>query len=380
MRFRAIACILTTSLAVACGTAAAQPVQALLTGGAFEAALARPLGASWQQTPLRDVLRSVRQHARIAILLDRRIDPEQSITLDAGERSLHEALQKIASQADARLRVVGNVAYLAAPDAAARIRTLVAVSEEQRRQYDRNVPISRRRKLTLPQTIEWEDLATPAEITEQVAARHGLRLENPGAIPHDLWTGAILPDVTIDQSLSLLLNQFDLIHKWYPDLAAIQIVSVVHENRVQRRYRPRGMSPAAAAEAWSRDLPDIETEVRGLDLIVRGTFADHDAIEDLVAPPRAAPRVSGEARRNLLKRLPSKARVQNVPARALIGELERAGIRFKYDEPALSAAGIDLDRQVSLDVSRPEDFLPALTEPLGLKYDIDGLTVTLSPK
>ena len=61
---------------------------------------------------------------------------------------------------------------------------------------------------------------------------------------------------------------------------------------------------------------------------------------------------------------------------------EESEVEFLYDAKALEAAGVDLDRAIRLDVkdAGADAFFRAVFVPLGLKFEIDGYTVRLSPK
>ena len=75
-------------------------------------------------------------------------------------------------------------------------------------------------------------------------------------------------------------------------------------------------------------------------------------------------------------------KAENVPLKDVLAEIEKSGVKFKFDAQALADAGIDFDRFVDLHVRKlnANDFFHRVFDPVGLKFKIDGLTVTLTPK
>src|ERR1700732_4914824 len=73
-------------------------------------------------------------------------------------------------------------------------------------------------------TISWEDLERPAEIVSRIGQQFGLTIVGLEQVPHDLWAGAAIPDATVCEALSLVLNQFDLTFERLPGGAGVRLV------------------------------------------------------------------------------------------------------------------------------------------------------------
>src|SRR5690606_33445558 len=73
-------------------------------------------------------------------------------------------------------------------------------------------------------TVVWPDLTEPASISHDVADRFKLRIENPEAIPHDLWAGAVFPEMDAADMLTLALIPFDMTFEWSSDFSAIRLI------------------------------------------------------------------------------------------------------------------------------------------------------------
>src|SRR5579872_7122808 len=71
------------------------------TQSRFSAAIERPIAGTWKGVSLRSILRRLSREREVSILLDRRVDPDQVIDIDTGERSLRSAIDEIAQTAHA---------------------------------------------------------------------------------------------------------------------------------------------------------------------------------------------------------------------------------------------------------------------------------------
>ena len=85
------------------------------TQARFSAALERPIAGTWKGISLRSILRRLSREREVSILLDRRVDPEQLIEIDTGERSLRTAIDEIAHTANAAAAPAGNCLVVAPP-------------------------------------------------------------------------------------------------------------------------------------------------------------------------------------------------------------------------------------------------------------------------
>lgn len=358
-----------------------RPVPMRLAGGKFEAELRRPITAAWQSVPLRSVLRRIADERQVTILLDRRIDPTREIAVDFAGTPLAAALETLASQCDADVRAVANAAYVGPSEAAAKVRTLMELRRDELVATESAVPTRRQFELSQRRTIHWNDLDRPEDILRTVGSLYSLEVAGLERIPHDLWAGATLPEVTAGEALSLVLIQFDLTFAWTDRGEGLRIVPAPERPKLERRYRPRGQTAMATAVEWREAVPGLVTEPAGTQVVVRGTAEQHDAVAELIRPTRRPRAESSAEGPTPVERRQFSLKIDQVPASALMKKLEESGIVFEYDAEALQAAGIDLDQPISLTIrdAKAEEFFRAVFEPLGLKHSIEGLTVRLRP-
>ena len=351
-----------------------------LTGPKFQAELDKPLSGSWTNVELRTLLNKLASKAGIAILLDRRVDPTTTIPVEIVNRSLKDGLEEMARKRGAGISISDNIVFMGPPTAVSRLRTLIELRSAELQSKTNPVPESRRNALARRHTFSWDDLDTPAEILKQIADHHQLPIRQLDRVPHDLWAGNSLPSVTAAEALSLVLIQFDLTFAWTEGGQEIELIPIPETVVVERRPRAKGRSSTDILKSVNEQFPGLAAHLDGTEVVVRGTVEEHEAVAAFLNPSTIRkPAVPGLT--PLRKRLFTLT-YQRAPVRAIMKEMEKTGSIFVYDAAALSAAGIDLDQPIDLKLEKAtvDEFFKALFTPLKLSFEIDNVTVKLTPK
>ena len=130
----AVVCV-TALLLASVGTAARgedlsldQPLPEFLSGRAFEKRIGEPMIANWKGVPIRELLRSLSAERQVAIVLDRRIDPTTSISLNINSLPLTEVCQLIAREIQCGTSQLGSTIYIGPQRPAAILKTLAEIS------------------------------------------------------------------------------------------------------------------------------------------------------------------------------------------------------------------------------------------------------------
>ncbi|MGC1273042.1 MAG: hypothetical protein WBC44_05000 [Planctomycetaceae bacterium] len=352
------------------------------TGPRLIQGLADPVpGVSWKNAPLRRVVRQLADGFAVSVLCDRRIDPTTTLDVNAANLPLRAILEEIAHDAGGDFRLVGNTVYIGPPDSTAIVRT---VAELRKREISET---STRRAATLLQSrsVHWNDLTEPVEIMWRIADRFDLKIENPELLPHDLWAGSVLPEMTASEMLTLVLIQFDLTFAWSEDLTSIRLAPLPKNRQdiaIEQVY-PNVQRLDQALADWKDASGALDAERSGQQIVVRGPLELHEMIEQVRSGgAKSKPRST----RNDINTVPLARRqftlkISRVPAAAVVKKLEQSGVVFEYDAGALSNAGIDLNTLVSFDVVQAdaETFFARLFDPLKLSVEIEGVTVKLRP-
>lgn len=382
-------------LAVVLALPTATGAEDYLTGAPFRTALNQPLGGAWTGVSLRQVLSEISRQRKVAILLDRRIDPTQELSLSPPNAALNNLIAVVAGSVGAGSATIGNVVYVGPKESADRLKLLIDLRGKELAQLASKGPWQTRfAKLKELRTLSWSDFDRPRDLLQQLATRHQLDIDNLDQVPHDLWAGNSLPQVTAVESLSLLLVQFGSTFEFLPDRAAIRIVPlpVADVAIVEMTYQ----LPAVAADKTLRTLrdkfPKAMIEQDGQKLTIRTTADQHTLIAEFLKHPQTSTGTKPPAVKKPSKSsAPQSASplsqkytltVKNAPLLEVMKTFEAKGIQFDYDRDELAAAKISLDRKVNIDVmsTTAEKILRDLLEPLGLEVMIDGDNVRLRSK
>lgn len=177
-----------------------------LTGSELDRALKASVTITWQQIPLREGLQRLSAKTGVAIFLDRRLDPGQPIDLQQTNKPLGAALQELAQAQQAALTRVGSVLYWGPRDK----ETQLVQTASRRRQEIGKLVASLRPRLTAIRSWNWEELAQPRQLVEQLAQEAGFKVGNIETIPHDLWPAVSLPPLSWSDRMTLVLTGFGL--------------------------------------------------------------------------------------------------------------------------------------------------------------------------
>lgn len=352
-----------------------------LIGAPYRTALRNPFTANWQSVELREVLRTIAAEQRVAILLDRRVDPNAVWPCEFANESLADRLPKLAEQFTGGVSFPENIVYIGPRAAAGKLRTLIVHRSGELANFEPPASISKvRQHLWLkPRTVSWRDADSPREILERWQNEWDFRITNPEAIEHDLWAAATLPQVTGVAALSLVLIQFDLTWTWREGASEIELIPIPATVAIERQHKPRGKTAARQVEEWREKYPDAEFRLAGSEILVTATEEVHAELSAPRVPQKKPPADSAVVP---LSRRKFTLEIKDVSARDLMAELEKSGLVFEYDAQELSDAGVDLDRLIQFNVRNlsAADFFRTVFDPLGAKCALDGVTVTLSPK
>ena len=357
-----------------------------LAGKPFTDALERQLSGTWENLSLRAITTRVSTTQRVAVLLDRRLDPDIELAADAQNQTTLNCLRDLVAVQQGNAVAIGNTIYLGPATACGRLRTLIELRRDELSDATNaaaKVPQRRMFDLNKRSTIRWDDLEPPREIVRKITQQFALKVEQLDLVPHDLWAGAALPQATASEALSLVLGQFDLTFEWLDRGNGIRIATTPERIVISKFHTPpRGSTVAQAVERWREAYPDAEIEADKGRIRFVGTIEQHEELDRSALPPKAAAKNTkgGVDKADLrLKRFTLKVKA---PVTSLMQAVEKtAGVQFEYDAAALRKAEVDLTQPVSVDVKDApiNDLLDAVFSPLGVKFEVAGKTVRLKP-
>ncbi|MBD3672014.1 MAG: hypothetical protein HUJ26_00695 [Planctomycetaceae bacterium] len=347
------------------------------TGREFDDRLDEPGVASLSGLSLKETLQQIEQSYGLACFRDRRIDPEQIIELSESRGSVRDLLNRIGESAGCRVSLTGQVVYVGPEIQTRLLRSLMAQRQLDLKRVFRNRPGP---AWTRSQDYAWPILSEPRNLVLELAEFVGVAVKNPEAIEHDVWSAGVIPDATPVELFSILLLGFDLTFELSRDGESMTLVPLPETSELMLSdvYTLKsGEDP----EDWQRMAPAAEISVRGRRVTVTGLVEDHAAIRDFRSGRRKLQGEDSIALIPLSKRLFTLT-LRDVPASAVLTELQKSGVHFVWDAKSFAAAEIDLNTLVEINVKEAsaEEFFQALLTPLGIAFDLSGVTVTMRPK
>jgi len=353
---------------LAAGGAMARDSNDWATGPRLEEKLAAPLGVSWQGTPLARALDGLSQTQSVAIVRDRRVDPDQSLRLAIDNVPLSVALEKLAASLNLGYSQLGPVAYLGPARTAQQLRTLAALRTEEARKFAPDVT----QRLLDAKSWAWDDLTEPRALLEALAAEAGVEVRGADQVPHDLWPAADLPPMTWVERLTLLAAEFDLTFTFSEDGKAIEFVPLPADARLARTY-PGGRAASSLAKRWASEAPGAEIRVEGETIHVLARVEDHQRIS---TKRRGAPaRKTSTPGKEVYQLAVQNAALDKVVAQ-LAGRLD---LNFSWDRAATEQAGIASDQLVTFKVEQADldALLTAVFANTGLEHRRKGRSVVI---
>lgn len=346
---------------------AAEPSPRWRTGRELLVQRSIPVTASWSQSPLRAALADLSRSQRVAIVLDRRVDPDQPLSLTMDAPALEDAVERIARRCQLEASWFGSLIYLGPPPAARRLRTLAALRSEEAARFS----AERKRTFQDEQPWHWDDLTTPRDLCQALAAEANVELESLERLPHDLWAAADLPPLSWIERLTLVANEFDLTFEFQSKGEILRLVPIAEPVRIERSY-PGGGRPAELVKRYARLAPDADVERVGGKVIVRGRIEDH---ERLTAKPK--PRSRDKPGIDVYT-----MRAHDQPLAAVLDKLRnQLGLKLNVDQNELEKAGIRLDQRITFGVEEVslEELLTAILKPAGLTFRGEGTEFEIRP-
>ncbi len=348
-----------------------------LTGAALRQQFRAPVAqVQWHGTPLRKALRSLSGSQRVAILLDRRVDPDQALDLRLDGLPLGDVLVRIAESAGLAAAPIGSIVYFGPADEVPKLETALEVCRREARQLSDEA----RRRWLESRALSWDDLAVPRDLLARLAEENHVELAGLDRVPHDLWAAADLPAMTLIDRIGLIAGQFGLMVRFDGSDGRASLVPIPDDVAVVETYAG-GRQPEELLRRWAELIPGSRLELVGGKVSVRGLLRDHRKIAASQNPSR-------ESKSEETARAPSGAKRYTLnQARGTLGYLieelsRRLGLKLKMDREAMEKAGISLTQPVVLSVREAtrEGLFRALLEPVGCTFRLEGQTLEVQPK
>ena len=348
-----------TSLLVAGASA-----QSWREGNAFRKALQSTTPFTLQN-PARESLTKLSEAWRMAIFIDRRIDPSQQLVVTATQQPMEEGLKQIAATLKADVCYLDCVVYFGPPGATDRIATMAAV----KRAEARKLPPAAAKIWLHREPWSWGELASPRELLTYLAEHERISIQNVAEVPHDLWPAVDLPPLRLVDRFALVLAGFDLTLDIDAKGTTARIVPIPEKVELVKDYTHSITGAQLRQLRGQYSDATIQRLPRGVR--VRGTLRVHTAIERIV---RGEPKVAAT---NQPVELRFHIEVKEKPLGAVLKKIvQDAELEVSITNEATPA----LQQRVSFRVQDAtlHQLLEATIDGTGLTFQLDGTRLLIS--
>ena len=280
--------------------------------------------ATWTSVPLREWARRVSETTGVPVIVDRRLNPDLTVTLASDGDTLRVLLDRVAAMATSTVEQLASTTRLVPRDLAGR----APAAEAARNRVLRRLPPEIRRIAEGRAPWNWPTAARPRDLVTAAVDDAGLTVTGLDRIPHDHLPATSLPLLQLAERLDLVLAHYDLRVAWSPTGGSIVPIDA-------------GIDPGDRTAASSDSK--------------RPT------------PPR----------RDRNNETVYSLRVESPLDQAVSAVAKALGLRAALDQDSLEACGIspgEIVRVDARDLSR-DRLLDALVAPLGLAWKIDDETL-----
>lgn len=349
----------------------------MLRGADLDKVLRQSISLKADGQELQTALQQISKDLKVAIQLDRRVDPHQPVSWTIAGEPLLPAIEARTLEVGSMPRRIGDTIFVGPKVSVAKLRTLIALRQEELKTRPR-WPASVSRRLLARHSLTWDAATEPREILARIEQTWGMRLTGTAELPYDLWGAGSLRDVNGIEALSAVLLQFDRTFAWGERGGEVSLEPIPDIVTIEQRYRLKGSVDDESVRKAREAAPDSSQKLNGRELVVVGTVEEQDAVAESLglrgAGSGRAPPVPWGERRFTVK-------AQRVRAREALASLSDQGITIVYDEATLAAANVDLEHRLDLDLKQATggQLLKAICDPIGATFQVEGLTVTISP-
>ncbi len=335
----------------------------LASGAAFRRAVAEPIGPiTWAEKPLRGALERLTETQQVAIMLDRRIDPEQKIDISAKDVALERFVAALAAKQAAGVCQVGSVLYVG-PTATVGVLPIMVAQQEDKAQ---TLPADKKKRLLKATVWKWPRLTTPRTLIDELEQDYALKINGKEHVPHDLWPAMELPPLNFIEKISLVLAGFHVTFELSPTGDSVRLIAMPAEATIERRYTPRG-DLTKLAQQLSQQFPQAKISAEGKQLVIDGRWEVHDAVARLLSGERVrttpAP-LAGMKKFTLT--------VENKPVGGVMRALgTQLGKTVTFDDVKVQRR---LSEEISLNLKDAslEELLRSVLTPANLQFELKG--------
>jgi hypothetical protein len=317
-------------------------------------------------TPVRQAVTTLAQSQGIAIVLDRRIDPDSAIELSVHDVTMYDVIEQLAAQCEAAPSYLDGVVYLL-PRAA---RCDLASVAKDRRTEAQSLPRPIAQRFLAERAWGWIALAEPRNLLEELAREAKVTIDGAAEIPHDLWPVVDLPALAWTDRMTLVLAGFGQTFEFLEGGKRIRLVPIPVATMTSTTY-PADLPPARL-DVIRTLFPQAEIAAESQQITLRGTPEEHERLRQLLQKQSSGRSSNRPAGKTVLT-----LKVNSQPVDAILQTLERQlDLSFQFEDGLAER----LRTRVTFDLHEATlpQLLQATLTPAGLSFRQQGDVIVIA--
>lgn len=342
------------------------------TSAELDKQLQRPFDLTWDSVPLRDGLHSISLTQGVAIFLDRRVDPDQEMTMAFSSEPVESGLMRIAAQTGNGMSRVGDVIYIGPESIAKRLPTVA----ELQAQFAKRGGVPEALKLVSQKHYHWPRLANPRDVLIDVAVAHDMEWTNlDQVVKHDLWPAVDFPAMKTTEFLTLVLAGYDASYRFdkTADGVKLQLVPIPENLSLTRVHRYEGNHRDAIAKIKEL-FPEATVKSDGEQSIE--VIASQEVQEEV------AKLLRGRTARNTTVVPGDKVFTLKIQEQPLGPIIQALAAKLGYEAQLPEGMEVELHQRISFSVEKVDmkTLLDAAFADTPFTYELDGTQLLVKKK
>ena len=210
----------------------------------------------WKDAELRDRLRAFSTDEKVAVMLDRQIDPSTLMNLGVENRTIEQIFWRVSAAAKIGVCRIEDCYYFGPVNTVVALPIALDTLNRQAKKVRRRSSV----KWTIKRPVDTGPLVATKALIEAIATKHGFAVNGLQELPHDLWYEVSLPPTSVIAQMQLMLAGFGKTFEIDPDGKSITIIDFP-ELKTAKRVFSVAKRPANAKELTAQ-FPDLRISFR----------------------------------------------------------------------------------------------------------------------
>lgn len=217
-----------------------------LSGKKLDRKILQEFSVWWRDGELRDRLMAFSNSEKIAIMLDRRVDPSTLMNVGIEKRTVEQIFWRVSEAAEIGVCRIEDCYYFGPVDTVVALPVALESLSRQAKKVSRRSAV----KWTVKRPVRTGQIVATKELIKAIASKHGFTINGLQELPHDLWFSVSLPPTSVLGQMQLMLAGFGKTFKINPDGKSITIIDFPETKSAKRVFavakRPENSKELAA--------------------------------------------------------------------------------------------------------------------------------------